>query len=224
MLVGVARLEESGNQAVAFVIDLTDRKRAEAEARETERRFREVQLELEHANRVATVGGLAASIAHEVNQPLAALLTNSETALRWLVRQPPNSEKSAPLIERVINDGKRAAEIISRIRDLLKKTPVRKENLEINATILGVIGLTRIAMSEQRVLATTQLSEGLPRVLGDRVQLTGGSPGFLTALVAEGFAVFGLLPPTPHYTGGRNNLLTTLMILFLSIPSPQPRF
>jgi C4-dicarboxylate-specific signal transduction histidine kinase len=157
VLVGVARIEEAGNQAVAFVIDLSERKRAEAE--------------LVHANRVATMGQLTASIAHEVNQPLAALLTNAETAVRWLARQPPNSERAKPLIDRIIIDGKRAADIVSRIRDFSKKAPARQETLKINEAILEIVRLTRVAMSEHNVLVKMQLSEGLPNVLGDRVQL-----------------------------------------------------
>ena len=156
-LVGVARFEEAGNQAVAFVVDLSERKRAEAE--------------LAHANRIATMGQLSASIAHEVNQPIAALLTNAETALRWLARQPPNLEKAKPLIDRVIGDGKRAADILSRIRAFSRKAPARKEDLEINEAILEIMGLTRVAMSEHSVSVKMQLSEGLPHVLGDRVQL-----------------------------------------------------
>jgi PAS domain S-box-containing protein len=156
-LVGVARIEETENQAVAFVIDLTERKRAEAE--------------LAHANRVATMGQLTASIAHEVNQPLAALITNAETTVRWLARQPPNLERAKPLIARIIGDGKRAADIVSRIRDFSKKAPVRKEVLEINQTILEVLALTRAAISDHNVSARLQLSEGLPHILGDRVQL-----------------------------------------------------
>jgi PAS domain S-box-containing protein len=171
VLVGVARIEETENQAVAFVIDLTEQKQAESEARENERRYREAQLELAHANRVATMGELTASIAHEVNQPLAALLTNAETAVRWLARQPPHLEKAKPLIDNIIDDGKRAAEIVSRIRDLSRKTATRKENLEVNETILGVIGLTRVPTSEKGVLAKVQLAEGLPPISGDRVQL-----------------------------------------------------
>jgi PAS domain S-box-containing protein len=171
VLVGVARIEETKNQAVAFVIDLTERKQAESEARESERRYRETQIELAHASRVATMGQLTASIAHEVNQPLAALITNAETAVRQLARQPPNLDKAQPLMERVINDGRRAADIVSRIRDLSKKASVRKESLEVNEAILEIIGLTRVAMSEHSVLAKMQLSEGLPHILGDRVQL-----------------------------------------------------
>ena len=152
-----ATFGELQHQGVAFVVDLTERKRAEAE--------------LAHANRVATMGQLTASIAHEVNQPIAALLTNAETAVRWLARQPPNLEKAKPLIDRIISDGKRTADIVSRIRDFSKKTPARKEDLEINEAILEIMRLTRVAMSEHGVLVKMQLSEGLPHILGDRVQL-----------------------------------------------------
>ncbi len=157
VLVGGATLDERGDTVVIFAIDLTERKRAEAE--------------LAHANRVTTMGQLTASIAHEVNQPLAALLASAETALRWLARQPPNPERAKSSIERVVNDGKRAADIVSRIRGLSRKTPLQKETLETNETILGVMGLARAAMSDHGVSTKMQLSEGLPPVLGDRVQL-----------------------------------------------------
>ena len=157
VLVGGATFGELRHQGVAFVVDLSERKRAEAE--------------LAHANRVATMGQLTASIAHEVNQPIAALLTNAETAVRWLARQPPDLEKTRQSIDRVINDGKRAADIVSRIRDFSKKAPARKERLEINEAILEIIGLARVPMSDSGVLAKMQLAEGLPLILGDRVQL-----------------------------------------------------
>jgi C4-dicarboxylate-specific signal transduction histidine kinase len=117
------------------------------------------------------MGQLSASLAHEVNQPLAALLTNAETAVRWLAHQPPNLEKAKPLIDRIIGDGKRAADIVSRIRDFSKKAPARKEDLEINEAILEITRLTRVAMSEHSVSVKMQLSEGLPHISGDRVQL-----------------------------------------------------
>jgi len=157
VLVGVARFEESGNEAVAFVVDLTERKRAEAE--------------LTHANRVATMGQLAASIAHEVNQPIAATLLNAESALRWLARQPPNLERTTQSIDRIVNDGKRAADIMSRIRDFSRKAPGKRQDLEINEAIVDIMRLARAAMSEHGVVLKTQLSEGLPRIFGDRVQL-----------------------------------------------------
>jgi len=157
VLIGGARFGERQDAVVAFVVDLTERKRAEAE--------------LAHANRVATMGQLTASIAHEVNQPIAALLMNAETAVRWLARQPPDLARAAPLIDRIIRDGKRAADIVSRIRDFSKKAAAQKEVLEINEAILEITTLTRAAISEHGVLVTMQLSQGLPRILGDRVQL-----------------------------------------------------
>jgi PAS domain S-box-containing protein len=157
VLVGGATFGELRHQGVAFVVDLTERKRAEAE--------------LAHANRVATMGQLSASIAHEVSQPIAATLMNAGTAMRWLARQPPNLEGVRQSIDRIINDGKRAADIVSRIRDFSKKAPAQKGDLEINEAILEIMRLAHAAMSEHGVLAKMQLSEGLPRILGDRVQL-----------------------------------------------------
>jgi PAS domain S-box-containing protein len=157
VLVGGTTFGELRHQGVAFVLDLTERKRVEAE--------------LAHANRVATMGQLTASIAHEINQPLAAMLTNAETAVRWLAGQPPNLEKAKSLIDRIVGDGKRGADIVNRIRDFSKKAPVRNEDLEINEAILEIMGLTRVAMSEHCVSATMRLSEGLPHILGDRIQL-----------------------------------------------------
>jgi C4-dicarboxylate-specific signal transduction histidine kinase len=152
-----ANFGELRHQGVAFALDLTERKRAEAE--------------LLHANRVATLGQLAASIAHEVNQPIAAMLLNAENAARWLTRQPPNLERTKQSIGRIINDSKRATHIVSRTRDFFKKAPARKERLEVNGTVLEVMGLTRVAMSENGVSAKVQLAKGLPHILGDRVQL-----------------------------------------------------
>jgi PAS domain S-box-containing protein len=157
VLVGGATFGELRHQGVAFVVDLSERKRAEAE--------------LAHANRVATMGQLSASIAHEVNQPLAALITNAATAVRWLARQPPNLEKARPLIDRIIGDGRRAADIVSRIRDFSKKAPMQKRDLEINEAVLEILKLARAAMSEHGVFVTMQLSERLPRIFGDRIQL-----------------------------------------------------
>jgi PAS domain S-box-containing protein len=171
VLTGLAAFDEGRLEGFAFVVDLTKPRRAEAEAREIEGRYREVQAALAHASRVATMGQLTASIAHEVNQPIAALLTNAETAVRWLARKPPDLEKAKPLIGRIISDGKRAADIVSRIRDFSKKEPARKGILEINEAILEVIGLTRVEMSKHRVSAKMQLSETLPHIFGDKVQL-----------------------------------------------------
>jgi C4-dicarboxylate-specific signal transduction histidine kinase len=154
---GSATFGELQRQGIAFVVDLTERKRAEAE--------------LAHANRVATIGQLGASIAHEVNQPIAALLMNAATAARWLAHQPPNLEKANQAIARIIGDGERTADIVSRIRNFSKKAPARSGVLEINDAILDIMGLARAAISEHGVSVKMRLSEGLPRISGDKVQL-----------------------------------------------------
>src|ERR1700680_199125 len=109
--------------------DITERKRAEAEARENDRRYREMQMELAHANRVATMGQLTASIAHEVNQPLAAVVANAEACLHWLDRGTPDLDAVRRSVKWVIDDANRASEVIRRIRALMKKAPPRKDRL-----------------------------------------------------------------------------------------------
>jgi PAS domain S-box-containing protein len=171
VLIGGATLEEGGNQGVAFVLDLTERKRVEAEARTSERRYREAQLELAHANRVATTGQLTASITHEVNQPLTAAVTYALAARRWLSAEPPNFREADDALSLIVREGKRAGEVVGRIRALIKKAPARKDAVEINDAILEVIALTRTEAANNSVSVRTQLAEGLPRVQGDRVQL-----------------------------------------------------
>lgn len=139
ILIGAAAFDEL--QSVAFVLDLSERKRAEAEARESEQRYREVQMELAHANRVAVVGQLTASIAHEVSQPNTAVVASAQAALHWLDRRPPELEQIRQALVRVIQNGIRASEVIERIRDLVKKRPPRKDRLAINAIIGEVIEL-----------------------------------------------------------------------------------
>jgi signal transduction histidine kinase len=117
------------------------------------------------------MGQLAASLAHEVNQPIGATLVNAGTAARWLSRQPPNLEEAMQSIDRIATDGKRAADIVSRIRGLAKKAPGQREDLEINEIVLQVIGLTRSEMSNKSVLVQTRLADSLPCIRGDRVQL-----------------------------------------------------
>ena len=171
VLLGGAFFEGRGNEGVAFVIDLTDRKRAEAAVRDSERRYREVEMELAHANRVATMGQLSASIAHEVNQPLAAAVTHAQAALRWLGARPPDLEEARRAVGRIVKEGDRASDVIGRIRALVKKAPPRKDDFEINEAIREVIALTRGEVVKNSVSVETQLAEGLPLIQGDRVQL-----------------------------------------------------
>lgn len=171
VILGLASFEASRNEGVAFVLDLTERKLAEQKAREGERRYREVQAELAHANRVATMGQLAASIAHEVNQPIAATVTNAETALRWLRFDPPELGEVEQVLGRIISDANRAAEVLSRIRGLIKKAPPQKTLVDINVAICEMLEFTRAQASKSGALVQAQLTEGLPLINGDRVEL-----------------------------------------------------
>ncbi|MEA3116777.1 MAG: hypothetical protein QOI13_47 [Paraburkholderia sp.] len=171
VLIGGATFEEGVNQGVAFVLDLTVRKRAEEALGESERRYREAQLELAHANRVATIGQLTSSIAHEVNQPITAAVTYALAARRFLGAKPPNLHEVDDALSLIVKEGNRAGEVVERIRALIKKAPARKDAVEINDAILEIIALTRTEAANNSVAVRTQLAEGLPRVQGDRVQL-----------------------------------------------------
>jgi len=171
VLLGAATFGEQSDQGVAFVIDLSDRKRAENEARENERRYGEIQMALAHANRVATMGQLSASIAHEVNQPITGVVTHAQAALRWLRREPPNRDEVRMSLERITDDAKRASEVVGRIRAMVRKAPQLKEDLEINEAIREVIALARGELAKSGVSIAIALEDGLPRIDGDRVQL-----------------------------------------------------
>lgn len=171
VLIGAASFEEGGDQGVAFVLDLSERKRAEAEARESERRYREIQTALAHANRVTTMGQLTASISHELKQPIGACGANAEAGLRWLGARSPNLEEARQAFERITKDARRASEIMNRIRGLVKNTPMDKEWVQINEAIGEVITLTRGEAMKNSVTVRMELAEDLPLVQGDRVQL-----------------------------------------------------
>ena len=133
--------------------------------------LREAQMELAHVNRVTTMGQLAASIAHELNQPITAAVTNADAALRWMVTQPPDLEEVRQALDWIVKDCNRASDVISRIRALIKKAPPRKDGLAINEAILEVIALARSEVMKNSVSLQTQLAESLPLIQGDRVQL-----------------------------------------------------
>jgi C4-dicarboxylate-specific signal transduction histidine kinase len=171
VLIGAAAFEGQPNQGVAYILDLTNLKRAEEAARESERRYRQVQAELAHANRVATMGQITGSIAHEVNQPITAAVIRAQAALRWLGHEPPDLEEVRQALAQVVRNGTRAGEVVGRIRDLIKKVPPRQDLLEINDPIREVIELTRSEASKNSVSVKVQLADGLPLIRGDRVQL-----------------------------------------------------
>src|SRR5207245_4795154 len=135
------QLDERGKPTAVLETnnDITERKRAE-EA------LHKAQVELAHVTRVATLGEMTGSISHDVNQPLAAVVTNANACLRWLARQSPNLDEARAAVERIIRDGSRASEVIGRIRGLVKKSPPRQDWLSINDIILEVIALARSEM------------------------------------------------------------------------------
>jgi PAS domain S-box-containing protein len=164
ILLAAASFGESDNEGVAFVLDLTERKEAEAA-------LGEMQTQLAHANRVATMGQLTASIAHEVNQPIAATVTNAEAALRFLNARQPDLDEVRDALGCIVRDGERAGDVLGRIRALIKGAPPLKEHVQIDVTIREVIELTRSEAMKNGVLVQTELVEDLPPVQGDRVEL-----------------------------------------------------
>ncbi|SHH69454.1 PAS domain S-box protein [Bradyrhizobium erythrophlei] len=144
--------------------DITERKRAEAA-------LRDMQMELAHANRVATIGQLSASITHEVKQPIATAVTYARAALRFLARRPPELEEVREALEAIVEAGHRTGEVVDRIRGLIKKAPPRQECLDINAGIREVIEFTRGELVKNGISIQADLADGLPLIEGDRVQL-----------------------------------------------------
>ncbi len=144
--------------------DITERKRAEAA-------LRDMQMQLAHANRIATMGQLSASITHEVNQPITAAVTYALAARRFLSAEPPNVREVDDALSLIVKEGNRAGEVVERIRALIKKAPARKDAVAIDDAILEVIALTRTEAANYSVSVRTQFAEGLPCVQGDRVQL-----------------------------------------------------
>jgi C4-dicarboxylate-specific signal transduction histidine kinase len=173
-LLGQARsnLELKIEERTADLRQANQELRAEvAERKEAEDALRTAQAELAHVARVMTVGELVASIAHEVNQPLGAIVTNGQTCVRLLSREAPDVDKAREVIGRMITDGMRASEVIKRIRDLLHKAPAEKASLNINQTIQEVIALVSSEVLRSKVELKAELAADLPPVRGDRVQL-----------------------------------------------------
>ena len=152
-----------GVEFVGAVTDVTARKQAEAE-------LHEAQTNLAHVTRVTALGEMAASIAHEVNQPLAAVVTNAAACLRWLDREPANLKEARGTLQSIINDGNRAGEVIQRVRALVNKTIDRKA-LHINEVVNEVMSLVQHELLSHRVALQLELAPALPPVLADRIQL-----------------------------------------------------
>jgi PAS domain S-box-containing protein len=155
---------EDGTLVSAAVRDVTERTRS-AEA------LRQTQIDLAHMSRVTSMGELTASLAHEVKQPIAAAITNADTCLRWLSRDQPDLDKARAAASRTVQDGRRASEIISRVRLLFKKDSLQWELVDLNEIIREMMRLLYSETTQFAVSLRTELAADLPHVIGDRVQL-----------------------------------------------------
>jgi signal transduction histidine kinase len=167
VLVGAAGFDESGKQGVSFVLDLTERKLAQQE----HERLRKLELDLAHMNRIGIMGELTASLVHEISQPIGAARNNARAAMRFLDRSPPDLGEVSEALGCVVGDADRAREIIERIRDHIRKAPPRKDRFDLNEAIKEVIVLVRSAIIKNGVSVQPRLTEGVPPVKADRVQV-----------------------------------------------------
>jgi len=160
----------ASSELVEFVgtgMDITERRQAEKERE----RLRQVQADLAHINRATTMGELTASLAHEINQPIAAAVTDARTCLRWLSREEPDLGEARESAERIVKAVTRAADIVSRLRQLFKKGAPQTDLVDVSEVIQEMVVLLRSEASRHSVSILTELSEDLPRVVADRVQL-----------------------------------------------------
>jgi C4-dicarboxylate-specific signal transduction histidine kinase len=151
--------------------EIAERIRAETERRRAGEALKKTEAELDRVVRVTTMGELTASIAHEVNQPLAAVVTNGNACLRWLAADPPNFDEAHEALRRIIRDGTRAGEVIARIRALVKKDEPVTRRLDCNEILLEIVALTQSEVARRGASLQTDLAANLPAVTGDRVQL-----------------------------------------------------
>jgi C4-dicarboxylate-specific signal transduction histidine kinase len=158
--------------ATLLITGLMEIKRRVEESRNrAEDALREAHADLAHVNRVTAMGELTASLAHEVNQPIAAAVTDANTCLRWLTRDQPDLEEARQAAARMVKDAARASDIISRIRSFFKKGTPQRELVDVNEVIREMIILLRSEATRYSISVQTQLSEDLPQITGDRVQL-----------------------------------------------------
>ena len=171
LMIGRLRVKHFTENEIELVTDFAAQAAIALEIIRRERQLREVQMELAHANRVATLGQLTASITHELKQPLAAARADASAALRWLDKTPPDLAKARDSLARIVGTTDRAGDVVDRIGALMRKAPPRKEALDLNEGILEVIALTHSEAIKHGVTMRTQLAPCLPHIHGDRVQL-----------------------------------------------------
>jgi signal transduction histidine kinase len=154
-------------QVLGTMVDVTERKHAE-EARD---RLRQLEDHLAHINRVSTLGEMAASLAHEIKQPIAAAITSANSCIEWLAHEPPNLDRARAAAARIDKYGNRAAEIIDRIRSFYKKSPPQRELVDVNGIIQEMLTLLKGEADRNSVAMRTELAPDLPKITADRVQL-----------------------------------------------------
>jgi PAS domain S-box-containing protein len=157
----------SGNIGYVIYRDITETRRHQQE----QLRYHAIQLELAHANRIAALGQLSASIAHELNQPLTGIITNCATCARMLTREPPDLDAAREAVRRTLRDGNRASEVVARLRALFNRQESASESVDLNEATREVIGLSLNEIQNNRVIVRTELADDLPLVTADRVQL-----------------------------------------------------
>jgi signal transduction histidine kinase len=171
IMLGRKQMQPFTDNQISLFSDFAAQATIALESTRRERQYREAQMALAHANRVATMGQLTASITHEVNQPITAAVTYALAARRFLSTDPPNFREVDDALSLIVKEGNRAGEVVERVRALVKKVPTRKGAVAIDDAILEVVALTRAEAANNSVSVRTQFAEGLPRVQGDRVQL-----------------------------------------------------
>jgi C4-dicarboxylate-specific signal transduction histidine kinase len=171
VLLGGALLESGGNDGVAFVLDLTEQRRVQEDLQQAQQSLYTTQVELARVSRLTTMGELAASIAHEVNQPLTAVTNNASACLRLLTDRNLEPEVLQRALEEIVADGTRASAVIARIRGFIKKAPAEKTELDVNEVIHEVLALAGHELQKNQVLVECQLAKALPLVRADRIQL-----------------------------------------------------
>jgi PAS domain S-box-containing protein len=194
VLLGAATFGNNQDQGVAFVLDLSERKEAERRLQESGRRYSEAQIELAHVTRVTMLGQLTASIAHEVNQPLAAVIAHAHASMRWLSREQPDLGEARGALESIVKDATRASEVIHRVRALSKKAEIQKTPLEVNDVINEVVAFVQRELASHQVSVRLELAPALNPGIADRVQLQQ----VITNLVINGIEAMQAVTEPPR--------------------------
>ncbi|WP_176054710.1 ATP-binding sensor histidine kinase [Paraburkholderia caribensis] len=171
VLAGISAFDEENGEAVAFVLDLTERKCAEEEARRADQRYQDARAELAHASRVTSLGQMAATISHEVKQPISAMAVHADAGLRWLTASPPNVIEAKNAFALISRDALRAGSIVDRIRGLVRKAPPEIQRIDLDDAINEIVAMTGANALKHNVSIELRLGTDARQISADRVQL-----------------------------------------------------